>query len=252
MLVLMRLVRRLPLLLLLALPLAAQVLPSGKFPVKKFEIDPDSLKNLNKALGLDAHPHIPGQCKGAPDFVYAASGDTYYACVNGKDVCSREPNAIAPSLIQQWKADRAKFDADMDRFKADVARRNQMTPEQVRAEQQAEMERWRQAHPPDATPSRPNSYRSSSASGASPKMITVSTGGSLPATWEPAPTKIADHLADGIKAGTTRTDVLKILGEPNAKISGDFERFTYFLESGHTLKIEFENGRVSEIKSVAP
>jgi hypothetical protein len=61
--------------------------------------------------------------------------------------------------------------------------------------------------------------------------------------------KVADDLAATIAVGAGRSEVLQKLGEPNSKISGDFERFTYQLESGGTLRIEFEDGRVTKVQN---
>ena len=60
--------------------------------------------------------------------------------------------------------------------------------------------------------------------------------------------KLEDDKAAGIVVGTAREEVLRKLGAPYTKISGDFERYTYLLESGNTLKLDFENGRVTEIR----
>ena len=68
-----------------------------------------------------------------------------------------------------------------------------------------------------------------------------------PAT-EASPVKLEDDKAAGIVVGTAREEVLRKLGAPYTKISGDFERYTYLLESGNTLKLDFENGRVTEVR----
>jgi len=62
------------------------------------------------------------------------------------------------------------------------------------------------------------------------------------------PIKLADDLAASIAVGATRSDVLQKLGAPSSKISGDFERFNYQLQSGGTLRLEFEDGRVMRIQ----
>jgi hypothetical protein len=41
--------------------------------------------------------------------------------------------------------------------------------------------------------------------------------------------------------------VLEKLGEPHVRISGDFERYTYLLQSGKTVKLDFENGLLKRI-----
>jgi hypothetical protein len=50
--------------------------------------------------------------------------------------------------------------------------------------------------------------------------------------------------------GANRSEVLQKLGEPYSKISGDDERFTYQLQSGGTLRIELEEGRVTKVQSI--
>jgi hypothetical protein len=61
--------------------------------------------------------------------------------------------------------------------------------------------------------------------------------------------KLADDLAASIGAGVERSEVLRKLGEPDSKISGDVERFIYQLQSGGTLRIELEDGRVTKVRS---
>ncbi len=61
--------------------------------------------------------------------------------------------------------------------------------------------------------------------------------------------KLADDRAASIAVGADRSEVMQKLGEPYSKISGDFERFTYQLQSGGTLRIELEDGRVTKVQS---
>jgi hypothetical protein len=61
--------------------------------------------------------------------------------------------------------------------------------------------------------------------------------------------KLADDRAASIAVGADRSEVLQKLGEPYSKISGDVERFTYQLQSGGTLRIELEDGRVTKVES---
>jgi hypothetical protein len=61
--------------------------------------------------------------------------------------------------------------------------------------------------------------------------------------------KLADDLATSIAVGAGRNEVLQKLGEPDSKISGDIERFNYQLQSGGTLRIELEDGRVTRVRS---
>jgi hypothetical protein len=62
--------------------------------------------------------------------------------------------------------------------------------------------------------------------------------------------KVADDLAAGIAVGANRSEVLQKLGEPYSKISGDDERLTYQLQSGGSLRIELEDGRVTKVESI--
>jgi hypothetical protein len=71
-----------------------------------------------------------------------------------------------------------------------------------------------------------------------------------PAPAAPKPlAKLADERAAGIAVGISRSEVLEKLGEPSSKISGDSERFTYQLESGGTLRIVVEDGRVTQVQN---
>ena len=60
--------------------------------------------------------------------------------------------------------------------------------------------------------------------------------------------KLADDRAASIAVGAARSEVLEKLGEPHSRISGDSERFSYQLQSGGTLRIELEEGRVTKIQ----
>jgi len=60
---------------------------------------------------------------------------------------------------------------------------------------------------------------------------------------------LADDRAASIAVGANRSEVLQKLGEPDSRISGDYERFTYQLQSGGTLRIELEDGRVTKVQS---
>lgn len=61
--------------------------------------------------------------------------------------------------------------------------------------------------------------------------------------------KLADDLTVSIAVGANRSEVLQKLGEPYSKISGDSEVFTYQLQSGGTLRIDLEDGRVTKVRS---
>jgi hypothetical protein len=88
------------------------------------------------------------------------------------------------------------------------------------------------------------------AASADPAMLSakVEPAKPEPAKAEPM-TKLTEDRAASVGVGADRGEVLQKLGEPYSKISGDFERFTYQLQSGGTLRIEFESGRVIRIQS---
>ena len=71
--------------------------------------------------------------------------------------------------------------------------------------------------------------------------------------------RLIDQVDDATRAAVrarlavypdTPLEVLQKLGESYSKISGDFERFTYQLQSGGTLRIELEGGRVVSVQSI--
>ena len=81
---------RLIYLLTTTLCLGTQSVPSAKFDDTQYR----------KALGLDSHIHMPGNCKGAPDGVYMRSGQSYDACISGRNVCNRDPAEIPDRLMR--------------------------------------------------------------------------------------------------------------------------------------------------------
>lgn len=78
----------------------------------------------------------------------------------------------------------------------------------------------------------------------------VSGNVDTPAVEDKPVLKLADSLAANIAVGADRSEVLQKLGEPSSRIAGDFERFTYQLQSGGMLRIEFEDGRVTKVQNV--
>jgi len=63
--------------------------------------------------------------------------------------------------------------------------------------------------------------------------------------------KVSDELASSVSVGAGQADILQKLGEPHARISGDVERYTYFLQSGGSLKLDFEAGRVTQVQKAS-
>lgn len=82
---------------------------------------------------------------------------------------------------------------------------------------------------------------------AAPKsMLVKQTVFSTPA--EPI-VKVSDELAASVSVGASQADIRQKLGEPHSKISGGPERYTYFLQSGGSLQLEFEDGRVTQVRN---
>ncbi len=68
-------------------------------------------------------PHIHGmllECKGAPDRVYGKSGRVYYACVQGKEVCSEEKGKISRSMIEEYEAGKVASNRTREEVKAAI------------------------------------------------------------------------------------------------------------------------------------
>ena len=66
--------------------------------------------------------------------------------------------------------------------------------------------------------------------------------------------KVPDELAASVSVGAmgaSQADILQKLGEPHSRISGDVERYTYFLQSGGSLKLDFEDGRVTQVRKAS-
>ncbi len=189
---------RLIYLLTTTLCLGAQSVPSAKFDDTQYR----------KALGLDSHIHMPGNCKGAPDGVYMRSGQSYYACISGRNVCNRDPAEIPDRLMRAFDASRAQFDARASQLKANAPTVRHLTP--------------------------------------------VGSGIVAAAAPSPAIVKLADEKASAVAVGHTRSQVLEALGKPHSRVSGDYEKFSYRLQSGKTLSLEFEGGQVSKVRTVTP
>lgn len=172
---------------------------------------------LLSAYGQSHHTHtMTENCKGQPDRVYGKSDGVYYACVKGKAVCSQEKVAIPANLI-------AAFDTGIVVLEHKTATR----PE---------------ARLPDVKPAGMEMLRGTTLSSVEPPLIA--------ARIPPRPA-IAEELVRGIPIGTAQDDVIQKLGEPYMKISGSVEYFAYLLTSKNTAKLEFTNGKLTQLR-IAP
>ncbi len=63
--------------------------------------------------------------------------------------------------------------------------------------------------------------------------------------------KVSDDLAASVAVGASQRDIRQKLGEPHSMISGGPERYTYFLQSGGSLQLDFEGGRVTQVRNTS-
>jgi hypothetical protein len=77
-------------------------------------------------------------------------------------------------------------------------------------------------------------------------MLVSQTAFSAPA--EPI-VKVSDELAASASVGASQADIRQKLGEPHSTISGGPERYTYYLQSGGSLQLDFEDGRVTQVRN---
>ena len=152
------------------------------------------------------------------------SGASYYACVNGKNVCNKDPGEIPAHLIRAFDVSRAPFDVKAKQHQADAARRRNMTLHEIHLERM--------------------SGKASLAESSAPMVVSA----------RPAPPalKLADDKTAAVQVGFSRDEVLQALGKPHSRVSGDYEKFSYLLQSGKTFSLEFEAGRVAQVRTVAP
>ena len=173
-------------------------------------------------------PHIhtiPYNCKGKPDHVYAREDATYYACLNSKDVCSKEKNVTIPSSLL------AAFQ--------ELERQYNTRPAQGRimASKIAE----------DAKTVRQRQGQSAAVPAPAPVVLRVSEADLAQGTARPP---IADDRLQQVRAGTSRAELVEQFGEPHMKISGDVEYYTYVLASGDSAQVEIEGGAVKRVQIV--
>jgi len=97
---------------------------------------------------------------------------------------------------------------------------------------------------PEAPSVNLNPFATTTQPSAPASMLAYQTVSSAPA--KPI-VKVSDELAAGVSVGAGQANILEKLGEPHSRISGDVERYTYFLQSGGSLKLDFADGRVTQV-----
>jgi hypothetical protein len=80
---------------------------------------------------------------------------------------------------------------------------------------------------------------------------TVASAGTLSARPDPPKRRISAELIDSVKVGMTRSEVVRILGEPSGglQITGesDFEVMAYPVDRGGDVSLRIEKGKVARI-----
>lgn len=218
----------------------------GNFEGKKLD-----LSALNPKV--DIHP-FSESCKTGEDRVYAKSGNIYYACINHKDICSVKGNhntGIPLPLREAFDAQMAALEARSKELKAQrVARGRSIGNEELDRQntlqrRNAVMEEVRRAQ---AEGRRPNLAAASRPQTAAAPQAVASYAPSAPA---PKPAPVSDDVLKEIAVGTSVVDVTDRLGRPYSRIAGDSERLTYLLTSGKAAKLEFEGGKLTQVRIVA-
>ncbi len=182
------------------------------------------------------------RCKGAPDGVYGRSNGVYYACLEGREVCSREKRKIPKELIAAYDVERAAFDARHKEFHEKLVREGRSTGDPV-ADRKAAAARHQ---------ARIDARRSGRVGSSKPTVQEIPAPGGtpadIPAPAAPAPAAVTEEQVKDIALGTSAEDVLGHLGEPSFKITGPTGQFIYPLSSGKEAWLEFKDGKLARLR----
>lgn len=210
---------------LLAAALFCALLASGQTQIPASEWEPPlPVRKANpRAIGKQlqpAHIHPFGdECKGAANGIYMKSGNTYFACMNGKAVCSDEKGAIPQKYIQDFDRSRAESNARIEEFKGS-RRIAQTQPTRTQAPRAARTARSKHSVGVEQAPPAPPSEA------------------------------VEEERVRALAAGATMDEVLAQFGEPYARLSGEYERITYRLTSGGSARLDFEKGKLAKTQFV--
>jgi hypothetical protein len=204
-------------------------------------------------------PHIhtmPRDCAGQPDAVYGRQDGVYYACKNNKVVCSKEEGAIPRDWVAAYDALRREHDERMKEFRAANVREGRAISEDpwvnhraAIAEHQARVAEAREGHAAGRRPNFGGAGANASGAAARPAMIGALEAVAPPSRLEPS--TVSEEQLKEIATGMARTEVLRRLGEPYMKITGDVVYYTYQMTSGSVAKLEFENEKLTRLRTVA-
>ena len=194
-------------------------------------VEVDMSKMLEAIRPVHIHT-VPYNCTGKPDHVYARQGTTYYACVNGKDICNEEKNVTIPyRLVERFQEDMREHEARMSEIRAHIGK--------AEADGKALRERV----------NRPASLPVSPRLGGS--VVTVSRVSESELANGAPRTPLADAQLEAIPVGASRGEVFEKLGDPQMKITGgEIEYLTYMLASGNSAQLELASGKVTRVQVV--
>jgi hypothetical protein len=195
--------------------------------------------DLTKPIDLGitvGHIHTaPVDCKDKPDGLIGKYTGVYYACIDGKEVCSKEKGKIP----RQWITD---FDAHMRQFDE----RHRTIVAEARAAKAAG--RRPNLAVGAAQPVRSSSAQSANTAATAPPTQTVPAPPVASRTV--ANSAVAEETVRAIAIGTLRADVLAQLGEPRFRLSGGVDRWTYPLTNNGSARLEFRGGKLADVQII--
>ena len=235
--------------LLVTIMLAVATCQAQGIPTDSSVADDSSFKNQNlKIPPLTPKFHIHTvilRCKGAPNGVYGRSNGVYYACLDGKEVCSREKRKIPKELIDAYEAERRAFEERHKAFHESLVREGRSTGDPV-ADRKAAAARHQ---------ARIDARRSGRIGSSKATLIEIPAPGmpleDVPAPAAPAPAPLTEEQLKDVAMGTPAEEVLRQFGEPSFKITGQLGQFIYPLTSGKEAWLEFKDGKLARLR-IAP
>jgi hypothetical protein len=234
--------------LLLTIALAVATCHGQGLPTGSSVEDDSPFKNQNlkiPPLTPKLHIHLMVlHCKGAPDGVHGRVDGVYYACLDGKEVCSREKRKIPKELIAAYDAEMKAFEERHKEFHDQLVREGRSTGDPV-ADRKAAAARHQ---------ARIDAMKTGRAGSGKSALIEIPQGtpsANVRAAAAPAAATLTEEQVKGAALGTPAEDVLRQFGEPSFKISGPTGQFIYPLTSGKEAWLEFKDGKLARVRVAA-
>ena len=232
--------------LFLTLALAVATCQAQGIPAGSSVTDDSPFKNQNlKIPSLTPKFHIHTmilRCQGTPDGVYGRSNGVHYACLDGKEVCSREKRKIPKEMIDAYDAERRAFEERNKAYHEQLVREGRSTGDPV-ADRKAAAARHQ---------ARVDASRSGRAGSSKLTVLEVPASGAppanVPAPATPTSASLTEEQVKDIALGTAAEDVLRQFGEPSFKVTGQVGQFIYPLASGKEAWLEFKDGKLARLR----